>query len=163
MIWVLRAGKEGMYYDQFLSSGKIFLPWTGYNVDLNTLNTREDFRALVVNEKNPDARTTISNWSAQLYSFCCEMDIGDYVMLPTKRSKEYAFVRITSDYLYEKNEIFHHVRKYSLLAEGIPRSKFQKSTQYSLGAFRTLFKVKQSEEVMTVVSEYIDAKRISDR
>ena len=163
MIWVLRAGKDGMYYNQFLSLEKIFLPWTGYNIDLNSLKTRNDFRELVVKEKKPEARTTVSNWSAQLYSFCCEMEIGDYVMLPTKRSKDYAFVQITGDYCYEEEGQFHHSRKYSLLAEGIPRSRFSQSTQYSLGAFRTLFKVKQMGEVLDVVSEYLDAKKTKDR
>lgn len=155
MMWVLRPGKQGVYYDKFLSEKKVFLPWERYNVDLCLLKDRDDFRQLVVNEKNPEARTTISNWSAQLYSFCYEMNDEDYVLIPTKRSKNFAIVKLKGGYIYDAKGAFHHFRKYDLIVEGVPRESFEQNTQYSLGAFRTLFKVKQENEILQVMQEFL--------
>ena len=161
MIWVLRPGKEGMYYTQFISEQKLFLPWSGYNVDLRSLKTRDDFRNIVIQEKHPEARTTVSNWSAQLYSFCFEMSENDIVLVPSRRSKDFAVTKLIGDYYYEKDGFFHHFRDYDLITEGIPRSCFTQSTQYSLGAYRTLFKVKQESEIMQVLMRFTKVEKES--
>ena len=70
MIWVCRAGKDSIFLDSFLKCSKIFLPWEGYKVDLSKFDTLQDYRNLVIKEKGELNRTTISNWSAQLFSFC---------------------------------------------------------------------------------------------
>lgn len=156
MIWVLRPGKEGVYYDQFITGQKLFLPWTDYNTDLSRIKERKEFRDIVIKEKHPDAQTTVSNWSGQLYSFCFEMKEKDLVLIPKRHSVEYAVVRLIGGYKYENNGNFHHFREYELVAQGIPRTAFTQTTQYTLGAYRTLFKVKQTEEVLRVIKLYLN-------
>lgn len=80
MIWVCRPGKHGADFEEIKKYEDIFLGWEGYRVDLNLFTTRESFKLLVIDEKHPSARTSISNWAGQLYSFCREMKKGDYVL-----------------------------------------------------------------------------------
>ena len=105
---------------------------------------------MVIAEKNPDAPTTISNWAGQLYSFCVDMKVGDYVLVPGKSSRFYTLAAIIENYKYEQGKEYPHSRKIKILNEHIDRECFTQSTQYSLGAFRTVFKVKQEEEVLKV-------------
>lgn len=152
MMWVCRPGQQGKYYDMFLEQNRIFLAWEGYRQDLSRMRTRDEFKALVVAEKNPDARTTISNWSGQLYSFCVEMQPGDYVLIPSRSSRTYVLAKIIGDYHYEGGTKLPHSRAIEIIRKEIPRSSFQQSTQYSLGTFRTVFKVKQEEEVLNLAN-----------
>ena len=152
MIWVCRPGKHGNDFDQVQKYGDMFLGWDGYKLDLNAFKTREQFRELVIKEKNPSARTTVSNWAGQLYSFCCEMEKGDYVLIPNHNAKEFLFARITGDYRYEPDRKYPHIRKIDVIKEGVSRSLFSQSTQYSLGAYRTVFKVKQENEIFHVIN-----------
>ena len=148
MVWVCRPGKEGIYFSLFCESNRIYLAWEGYKTDLSPYKTLKDFRNLVITEKNPKASTSISNWACQLYYFCIDMQVGDYVMIPNKRSQKYLLAKICGDYEFRKDDILQHSRKIDILVKDIPRSDFSKSTQYSLGAFRTVFKAKNEEEIL---------------
>ena len=91
MIWVCRAGMNSIYLDTFLSTQKVYLPWDGFKVDLKQYTDREQLKNLVRQEKGDVARTSISNWSGQLYTFCWEMKEGDYVLIPHLGSRRYSF------------------------------------------------------------------------
>jgi len=160
MIWVCRPGKHGNDFDQVQRYGDIFLGWDGYRLDLYSLQTREQFKELVIKEKNPSARTTISNWAGQLYSFCCEMKKGDYVLVPNRNAKEFLFAQITGEYRYEPVRQYPHVRKIDVIKETVSRDQFSQSTQYSLGAYRTIFKVKQEDEILKVMQVEPLKKRV---
>ena len=68
-MWVCRAGKDSTYFDSFISSKVISLPWTGYKTDLSRIKEREEFKKIVREETGSDNRTSVSNWAGQLYSF----------------------------------------------------------------------------------------------
>ena len=148
MMWVCRPGKHSILYNSVLDTKTIFIGWDGYNYDLHEYNTMTDFKRIVIQEKQPDARTSISNWAGQLYSFCCRMKKGDYVLIPAERSKFYTLAIITSDYYFDSNYKYPHRRKIDIVKETVEKESLCQSTQYSLGAFRTVFVVKQEEEVL---------------
>ena len=152
MMWVCRPGKHSCYYDQVINNSELFLGWEGYDTDLSVLNRLDEFRSLVISEKDPDAPTTISNWAGQLYSFCLAMKVDDYVLIPAQSSRFYTLAILTGEYEYKKGAEFPHTRKIRILKQRIDRDLFMKSMQYSLGAFRTVFKVKQEDEVLRVAN-----------
>lgn len=154
MMWVCRPGQKGIYLEKFIKDKKIFISWEGFKVDLSKAETREEFREIVIDERKPEARTTISNWAGQLYSFCREMQIGDLVLIPHQSSKKYALARIVGDYEYNSKEELVHSRKIEIMKNNIPRELFDQSTQYSLGAFRTLFKVRDEDVVMEAITSW---------
>lgn len=150
MMWVCRPGKHSCLYEKVIADNSIFLGWDGYDTDLSGYSRIEDFRALVITEKNPDAPTTVSNWAGQLYSFCVDMKIGDYVLIPAQNSRFYTLAIIVGKYEYKKGVEYPHIHKIKILKDCIDRDCFTQTTQYSLGAFRTVFKVKQENEVLEV-------------
>lgn len=149
-MWVCRPGKHGKDYELVKKYGDVFLGWTGYHADFHGINTMEAFKEIVVAEKDPSAATTISTWAGQLYSFCCVMKSDDFVLIPDANSRNFMLAVIDGDYRYEKERQYPHVRSIRILYEGISRSSFSQATQYSLGAYRTIFKVKQENEVINV-------------
>lgn len=153
-MWVCRPGQQGKYYDLFLDKERIYLAWDGYRRDFSCFTTRNEFKEAVIEEKHPKARTTISNWAGQLYSFCVEMAIGDYVLIPSKGSRTYLLCRIVGGYEYDEASELPHSRNITIVTKAIPREGFSQSVQYSLGAFRTIFKVKQETEIITLSKQF---------
>lgn len=156
MIWVCRSGKNSIYLDYYLDTSKIYLAWDGFKSDLKRYNEIDDYKFLVIQEKGEASRTSVSNWAGQLNTFCYVMKAGDYVLIPHVGSGAYTLARITGDYEYNdaNDKGLWHSRKIEILKIGVPRELFSKQIQYSLGAYRTIFKVKAEEEVLNVFKEY---------
>lgn len=155
-MWVCRTGYGEEYAEAITKLNMLLMPWDEYLCDLDNLTTMEHFRELVKKQKEVDNRTTISNWAGQLFAFSKKMDIGDYVMIPRNNSRFYSLIRIADHYQYLEKGIMgaHHSRKIELLYENIPREIFPQSMQYSLGAFRTLFQVKQDNEIISIINTW---------
>jgi len=153
MIWVCRAGVNSVYLDKFIVESKVYLPWEGFNTDLRSYKSTDEYKTLIIEEKGEHPRTSLSNWAGQLFSLCHAMQKGDYVLIPHKGSRAYTFARITGDYNYCANakDKLYHSRQIRILMSGIPREVFSQSLQYSLGAFRTIFKVRQEEELLATL------------
>ena len=160
-MWVCRAGQKAQYYDFFLDTSKIYIPWDGYDYDLSAVPSKEALRILVEKETGHVNRTSVSNWMGQLNSFTFDMNIGDYVLIPACYSRSYALAIITGEYEYKHNEnnTLHHARSISVVGTGVPRSIFPQDIIYSLGAYRTLFRVKQSEQVLMLIRGYLAENR----
>ena len=155
MIWVCRAGKSAQYFDEYIENTIISLPWDGFENDLSNFHSLSDFKDLVKAEKGDAHRTSISNWATQIHAFCVEMKIGDYVLIPTYKSQKYALATITGDYKYSENiRGLRHLREIEIIKKDIPRDVFSQSIQYSLGAFRTIFKPKGEEEILNSIKRY---------
>lgn len=156
MMWVCRAGQKALYENIFIENSRIFLAWTGYLFDLHLLNDKQAIRMLVENETGSNNRTSISNWTGQLYSFAFEMRPDDYVLIPSNCSRTYTLAQIIGDYEFctVDNCELHHSRKIMIISRGIPREIFDQGIIYSLGAYRTLFKVKNSNDVFTQISKW---------
>lgn len=156
VIWVCRAGRDSVYLDTFLQAKKVYLPWEGFKVDLTHYPSREQIKSLVQQEKGDVARTSISNWSGQLYSFCWEMNVGDYALIPHRGSRAYTLAKLVGDYEFcdsDQNGLWHS-RKIRIVLPNIPREAFSQSMRYSLGAYRTLFRIREEEELISSISKY---------
>ena len=160
MVWVCRAGQKSIYAQYYFESGKIYIPWDGFKEDLKKYHDRALLKELVIEEKGRVSRTSISNWAGQLYTFCQEMKIGDYVLIPANSSHQFTFARIAGDYEYnpQNKEGLWHSRDIGIIVDYIPSSIFSKSVRYSLGAYRTIFKAKDEEEILTEINKYIARK-----
>ena len=156
MLWVCRPGVNALYYEFFLETKMIYITWEGFKADLSLMSNREQLKKLVIEEKGDATRTSISNWAGQLYSFCQEMTIGDYVLVPSKGSHTYTLAMIDGDYEYNPHseKKLWHSRRIRILFNDIPRSIFSQSLQYSLGAYRTVFKIKNEDELLHTVKHY---------
>ena len=160
MMWVMRAGKNSVYYDKFLSESKVFLPWNGFQQDLTVINSLPEFRALVEKEKGEVHRTSVSNWAGQLYSFVHVAKKDDLVLIPSKGSHTYCLAKLIGNYNFNKSdpEKLYHSRRIKVIMKGIPKDIFSQKVIYSLGAFRTLFKAKHEEEIIRTIKVWKEQK-----
>ena len=157
MMWLIRAGKDAVYYDVFMNSQKVYLPWCGFNLDLSSFTNPKEFRTVVEKEKENSNRTSISNWAGQLYSFVRRIQIGDYVLIPTKGSHCYCLSAIIGNYQYSDGNTngLCHSRSIQILQRNIPKSIFPQAIIYSLGAYRTLFSVHHEETVKQLIEQWV--------
>lgn len=155
-MWVCRTGQKAMYLTAFLQESKIYLVWNGFNVDFHSLNSKQEIRNLVSNEMGSNNHTSVSNWTGQLMAFYKEMRIGEYVVIPHAKSHDYTLAMIAGDYVFEKDSStgLHHSRKITVVKVGVPKTAFTQSQIYSMGAYRTVFKVKHEEEILDVFQKW---------
>ena len=161
MMWVIRAGQNSGFYDKYLRTSRVYIPWDGYKFDLSSIKERADFRAVVEKEKKMDNRTSVSNWAGQLFTFTQEIQTGDYVLIPSKGSRNYCLAKITGAYSFDEKEPdkLYHSRPIDILLKDIPRDIFSQSVIYSLGAFRTIFRAKHEDEIMNTIKKWKEAHR----
>lgn len=155
-MWVCRAGNSSVYYKKFICDRKIYIPWDGYKYNLHSCKDLSDFKLIVEKEKGTINSTTISNWASQLYSFVCKMELNDYVLIPAYRSREYCLAQIVGQYefLIDDSEELCHSRAIVILKQDIPREIFTKDIQYSLGAYRTIFRANKEREILQAINDW---------
>ena len=80
------------------------------------------------------------------------------MLIPHQRSRHYALSRIIGDYSFSDNDPqeLWHSRKVSILKHEIPRSAFSKTLQYSMGAYRTVFKIRDEEDLQNILKPYVE-------
>lgn len=144
-MWVCRAGKDSIYFDNFMKEKIIAIPWDGYDFSLKEMKKRDELKEIVRKETGSDNATSVSTWAGQIYNFCVEMKKGDYVIIPSFRSRYYVIAKIIGEYKYSTGTDLKHTRKIEIVCENIKREDLSQSLQYSLGAFRTIFKVDDKE------------------
>ena len=148
-IWVCRTGSYGQHENLFLENNCICLTREGFDFDLVKCE-KSDIESRIL-ELNPDAaRQTISNTWSQINIFAEKMAIGDVVILPKKSSSKINVAIIQGDYVYDKEQQFplNHKRTIKVLAKDVDTTTFNQSLRYSLGAFRTVFQVRQEEQLL---------------
>lgn len=159
MIWVCRAGVYSSYLEYFFQNNKVFLPWrNSYRKDLSAFKSLEDMKSFVRNENNGASNTSIATWTSQLRIFSCDMKISDYVLIPHSHSRQITLAEIAGDYCFSENDPMKlwHSRKITILPGEILRSSLSKPLQYSLGAYRTVFRIKQEEELLEVYNKALN-------
>ena len=91
---------------------------------------------------------------AQVENFYLKMEIGDYVITPSCSSGMYSIGVIVGKYEFDKSqEYFHHSRKVNWIIHDVPKNEFSQKLQYTLGAFRTIFTIKDFDEIEKFIIE----------
>ena len=160
-MWVCRAGKNAVFLDYFIEHSRIYLAWEGFKIDLKSVSQTSEYRTIVGKEKKTDNRRSVSNWAGQLNDFANEMQEKDYVFVPYKDSHFFALVRVAGPYEYdETNEKqLYHTRMVDIIAKNIPKNIFPQSIQYGLRAYRTIYRVKNEEAIMTIIMQWMQKEK----
>lgn len=153
-IWVCRTGPSGQFSTLFFENQAIYLTRDGLAFDL-----KEAEKVAVLNSLSEllpgAAKQTISNTWSQIDIFANRMRIGDTVIVPKKNSMLISVGVITGSYHYEEDEKYplQHSRKVKYIAHDINTNNFPQDIKYSLGAFRTIFSVKQEERLLNELTK----------
>lgn len=137
-VWGIHAVKDEL----FLKNGIIAIGWMAMG-DLNKIAANRDaFKdryALVY----PDAKKgNIAVGAGMLYRFCHEVQIGDYVVFPSKSNREINIGTIEGDYLFDSSQReFVQTRKVKWLKH-LPRTMFSQGALYEIGSALSFFLVR---------------------
>jgi len=148
-IWVCRTGLNGQYEKTFFENSCICLTREGFDFDLTKSEKDNVIKRIV--ELNPEAaRQTISNTWSQINIFAEKMQVNDIVIIPKKNSTDISVAIIKGSYCFDKSKVFplNHSRKIKLLASDVDTTRFPQDIRYSLGAFRTVFGIRQEERLV---------------
>lgn len=142
--------------DLFLQKSTLAIGWKEIGDLSNVEKNRDAFREKYVSTY-PDAKKgNIAVNSGTLFRFTCEMQIGDYVVFPSKSDRMINIGIVDSNYIFN-GEAYHYVhqRKVKWLKH-LPRTAFSQGALYETGSLLTLFTVKNyASEFLTAIEKNI--------
>ena len=121
-LWVVRAGESGEQEDGVLANNVVAIDWN----KLENLSKFDDFDTLYDYYKSTypreeHDRTTDYDRSARLlcggvWAFLRDITIGDFVVLPSKKTENIFIGKISGDYEYKQyTENIKHTRRVTWL------------------------------------------------
>jgi restriction system protein len=145
-LWGIHAGRDGDADPLFLTRKVVALGWDEMG-DLRSLApTREAFKdryALTFPAAAAEKPRQVSTSGGQLFRFVYEMRTGDYVVYPSKRSKQIHLGRIVGDYVHDAaGDANYPQRRPVEWLKTIPRTHFSQGALYEIGSALSVFVVK---------------------
>lgn len=137
-IWGIHTQNDNL----FLNKDVIAIGWRDFG-DLSKVEANRDaFKARYL-EAYPDAKKgQIANGAGMLYRFIHEVQIGDYVIFPSKSDRKINIGTVEGDYFYEDNDGEYVQRRKVKWLKHIPRLSFSQGALYEVGSAMSFFSVK---------------------
>ncbi|HEX6986071.1 MAG TPA: restriction endonuclease, partial [Planctomycetaceae bacterium] len=153
-IWGIHGGRTGDADRLFLKRNFVAIGWDKVG-DLSKLGAdRESFKAAVAAaypDKKPGA---IPNNAGQLYRFVHEIEVGDFVVYPSKRDRQIHIGRVAGPYRYDPSleEGYPNLRPVEWI-RAVPRTRFSQGALYEVGSALSFFQVKNYAEEFLAAAE----------
>ena len=158
-MWGIHTQDEAL----FLKMNKIAIGWRQMG-DLSKIPpSREDFKTKYF-ETFPDAKKgSVPTSSGMLYRFCYEVQIGDYVVYPSKSDRMINIGEVTGDYVYDPEQPeYVQVRSVKWLRH-FPRMAFSQGALYEIGSAMSFFTVKNyADEFLSALDKGFKNKSAVD-
>ena len=136
-VWGIHATDDNL----FLKQGKIAIGWRDMG-DLTQLADSRDIVKEKLVEAYPETKKgAIPVATGMLYRFCHEVQIGDYVVFPSKTDRMVNIGEVIGQYTYDSSEHYAHMRTVKWLKH-VPRAAFTQGALYEIGSAMTFFVVK---------------------
>lgn len=148
-LWLIRAGSQGEFEQKFLTENRVYLTWEELNSDLSNATSREALLQLLQHHYPNEKLKRLQNHASQIWPFANTMQIGDWVVLPSKKQPVIYIGKITSGYQANPQgpDPFFHYRKVEWFGQEIPRSHFGQDLLHSFGAFMTICRIQRNNAV----------------
>lgn len=137
-VWGIHTQDDSL----FLQGNVIAIGWKEMG-DLSVLAPdRESFRDKYL-AVFPDAKKgSVATSSGMLFRFVHEMQIGDYVVFPSKTDRMVNIGVVESEYQYSPDAIEYKQQRSVKWIKHLPRMSFSQGALYEIGSFMSLFTVK---------------------
>lgn len=130
----------------FLQQNVIAIGWMEMG-DLGKLgSSREDFRAKYVRVYPKVSKGSVGNGVGMLYRFVHEVQVGDYVVFPSKSDRQINLGVVKSGYLYEPTAAEYVQQRRVEWLKHLPRTAFSQGALYEVSAAMSFFSVKNYAE-----------------
>ena len=149
-IWGIHTQDDNL----FLKNDVIAIGWSDMG-DLGNIDANRDVFKEKYTQIYPDAKKgSIATGAGMLYRFCHEIQVGDYVVFPSKSNREVNIGVVESEYIYDSNQPeYVQTRKVKWL-QHLPRMVFSQGALYEIGSAMSLFSVKNyADEFLSVLDK----------
>ena len=161
-IWVIRPGKRSSPQlcrereELFFHNGIAGLSDDHRIGDLrNGKRTKDEMREAVASGNAEMHAVTVASVVSKLTRLASDMQIGDWVLCPSRILKEYRIGIVESAYRFDAKATFQHVRDVRWVG-GIAKHALSIDAQRELGAARLFFECKRNaEEVRSLMTQLI--------
>lgn len=158
-LWGIHTQDEAL----FLKQNKIAIGWKNMG-DLRLIPaSREDFKTKYF-ETYPDAKKgSVPTSSGMLYRFCHEVQIGDYIVYPSKSNRMINIGEVTGDYVYDPEQPEYVQMRSVKWIKHIPRTAFSQGALYEIGSAMSFFMVKNyADEYLAALDKEFKSKTTAD-
>ncbi|MBR3245075.1 MAG: restriction endonuclease, partial [Parasporobacterium sp.] len=126
----------------FLKNDVIAIGWHDMG-DLRLIEANRDaFKDKYATVYPDKKKGGIATGAGMLYRFCHEVQIGDYVVFPSKSNREVNIGVVDGDYVYDPSQVeYVQTRKVKWLKH-LPRMSFSQGALYEIGSAMSFFAVK---------------------
>lgn len=158
-VWGIHTQNDSL----FLNKDLIAIGWRDFGDLSKVEESRDAFKAHYI-EAYPDAKKgQIANGSGMLYRFLHEVQIGDYVVFPSKTDRKINIGTIDGDYYFEDSDGEYVQRRKVKWLKHIPRLNFSQGALYEVGSAMSFFSVKNyADEFLSALDKDFKKSVTSD-
>ena len=137
-IWGIHTKDDNM----FLQKSVIAIGWKDMG-DLSKIEaSREAFKEHFM-QVYPDAKKgSVANGAGMLYRFAHEVQVGDYVVYPSKIDRMINLGTVESEYIYDGDAVEYVQQHKVKWLKHLPRTAFSQGALYEIGSAMSFFSVK---------------------
>ena len=137
-IWGIHTKDDNM----FLQKSVIAIGWKDMG-DLSKIEaSREAFKEHYM-QVYPDAKKgSVANGAGMLYRFAHEVQVGDYVVYPSKIDRMINLGTVESEYIYDGDAVEYVQQHKVKWLKHLPRTAFSQGALYEIGSAISFFSVK---------------------
>lgn len=156
-VWGIHTQNDSL----FLNQGLIAIGWRDFGDLTKVEATRDAFKAHYI-EAYPGAKKgQIANGAGMLYRFYHDVQIGDYVIFPSKTDRKINIGAVEGDYYFQDNDGEYVQRRKVKWLKHLPRLSFSQGALYELGSAMSFFSVKSyADEFLSALDK--DFKKAVD-
>lgn len=137
-VWGIHTQDDSL----FLQHSVIAIGWKQMG-DLSLINnSREAFKESYINTYPASKKGAVANGAGMLYRFIHEVQIGDYVVFPSKTNREINIGVIESDYQYVPDAVEYSQQRKVKWLKHLPRTAFSQGALYEVGSAMSFFSLK---------------------
>lgn len=147
----------------FLKNDVIAIGWHDMG-DLRLIEANRDaFKDKYATVYPDKKKGGIATGAGMLYRFCHEVQIGDYVVFPSKSNREVNIGVVDGDYVYDPSQVeYVQTRKVKWLKH-LPRMSFSQGALYEIGSAMSFFAVKNyADEFLAALDKNFKKNYSSD-
>lgn len=153
-IWVVRAGRDGIFLDECLSKSMVAIGWNQIG-DLTGVGSREQVSDILMQGYPDYSKGQLAMNTGQVYRFLCEVVEGETVVTYNPDQRIYHVGTVVGPYAFhpEYDIELRHTKAVKWTAT-VERDRLSASTKNSLGSIATLFCASEaaSEELLAVAA-----------
>ncbi len=137
-VWGIHTHDDNL----FLKENVIAIGWNEIG-DLSKISPdREAFKKKYIETYPHDKKMKVATSAGMLYRFAHEVQIGDYIVFPSKINREINIGTVESDYIYDSDTDSYVQRRKVKWLKHIPRTAFSQGALYEIGSAMSFFSVK---------------------